>query len=314
MRYLLLLAASASLSACSIFEQPHVYHSGYNISAAGQYDQSADCVSYDPCSAAGGYGVASAASYPQYAQQNVITSPADYSPATSLHIGPGTAVTFGSSQGCSQPCTSGYSQGQAQAYVYDHAVQNIGYQDFGGYPAAYGTTYAGYHHGPFGVPALRGRSNAYNYGNLGGVIYDVDDANYGLIGRIGRAFSPYFAIEGEGSLNLKGQDVSLTNGTNTITGSAGVDYNVAAFALTRLPLTKNISVHSRFGYDYRKFSAEITDGTTTADDSVKLDGFAYGGGAEFAFNPRDAVRLDYTRYENDRRDFDSVSATYVRKF
>jgi hypothetical protein len=318
MRYLLLLAASVSLSACSIFEQPAVHHSGYDVinsghhALSGQYGQSAGCVSFDPCSDAGGYSVASAPSYQFAGHQNVIPAPEGYSPNTSLSIGPGEAVTFGSPGDCAPACSQGYAQDfsqvvYAQGHTHGHGTQYAGQQYGAGAPSAY-------YPAPIGALGLRGLSNSHTYGNLGGVIYDVDDANFGILGRLGYAFNSFFAAEAEGSLNVKNQEGTLTDGTTTLSASSGVDYNIAAFALARLPVTNALSVHARGGYDFRKFDAEITDGTTAISDSVDLDGFAYGVGAQYSVNPRDAIRVDYTRYENDLRNFDSVSATFVRKF
>lgn len=286
MRHFLLLASAASLSACSLFEQPPIYHNGYDVDAlSGAYGQAgggSDCGAYGGshgaafgnCGGAGGYSVASGADYAQNSLQN-------FGPA--------------------QP----YNFNGAPSHKANYQGVNFQGPGFQGPNAAYGQI--------AGLRGLRGRSG-YGYANVGTVIYDIDNANYGLTGRLGYSPTPYFAGEVEGSLNLKHQDIFVTNGSSKVTGTAGVEYNVAAFALARLPINPALSLHARAGFDHRRVDINLDDPSINTKTNDTLDGFAYGIGGEFSLSPQNAVRLDYTRYENDISEFDSISAAYVRKF
>jgi len=174
-----------------------------------------------------------------------------------------------------------------------------------GYGAGYGTR---------NIPALRG-SNYWKpghfYGTLGGVLYDTDIDSYGIEGRIGYNSGRILGAEVEGSFGI-------IDDTRTITAvdlETGVDYNIAAFALARLPISQRLSLHARGGYDFRRLSASGTDVTgVTQELDLNLDGFAYGFGGEYAISPRNGLRLDFTRYDNEFGATESVSASYVRKF
>lgn len=164
---------------------------------------------------------------------------------------------------------------------------------------------------PYGLRGAQNRKPGHFYATLGGVVYDTDLDSYGLEGRIGYDTGRYFGAELEGSIGLNDEEDIV----GAVTIDSGFDYNVAAFALARLPLTESLSVHARGGYDFRKLSLSGTDNLgNTADTSLNLDGFAYGVGGEFALTPRDGLRLDYTRYDTEFGATKAVSASYVRKF
>jgi len=155
-----------------------------------------------------------------------------------------------------------------------------------GYGAGYGTR---------NIPALRGsnyRKPGHFYGTLGGVLYDTDIDSYGIEGRIGYNSGRILGAEVEGSFGI-------IDDTRTITA---VDLETG-------------SLHARGGYDFRRLSASGTDVTgVTQELDLNLDGFAYGFGGEYAISPRNGLRLDFTRYDNEFGATESVSASYVRKF
>jgi len=152
--------------------------------------------------------------------------------------------------------------------------------------------------GAFGaVPALRGRFNqpatspSHFYGNAGINWYDVDTEGFGAQLRTGYQLNRFLGAELEGSVQLN-DDIEL---------GGGLDYTAGAFLVNRTPLTKRIDLVSRVGYAYQNL-----------DGGLDTDGIAYGTGAEYALNPRDGIRLDYTRYEG--LDADSIALSYARKF
>lgn len=181
-----------------------------------------------------------------------------------------------------------------------------GHNNFGA-PKAHGYGYGQPPH----LRGLRGPKRGNFYGTLGGVMYDTDIDSFGLEGRLGYDSGRILGAEIEGSVGLFDEKERISD----VDVKTGFDYNVAAFAVARLPLSHRFSVHARGGYDFRSLSSEGTDdfgGSAQAD--LDLDGFAYGIGAEYALTPRDGLRLDLTSYDNDFGASESVSASYTRKF
>ncbi len=223
-----------------------------------------------------------------------------------------------------------YSQGGAIQNDYAHTVQKqqhyapTDYAHSGpGHSVPSEYTY-GQQQGQYGAPVLRdvsgpgyptglrGRKNpAYLYGTLGGVLYDTDAESYGLEGRLGYHSGRILGAELEGSLGVIEDEENIAG----VSVESKFDYNIAAFALARLPLSERFSVHARGGYDVRRFSVTGTDAAGQGSEGdLDLDGFAYGIGAEYGLSPRNGLRVDYTRYDNDIGAIDSVSASFVRKF
>ena len=213
-----------------------------------------------------------------------------------------------SSAGCAPSAT--YSVSNKPSHNYGHAPHQPSYD-------AYGTQVqnnhanAGYGHSP----KLRGSyghkaSHGYRYGNLGVVNYDEGTDSYGIQARLGYQSSGILGAEVEGSFGVSDNEDVV--GATTV--ESGVDYSVGAFARAKLPLAKGFSVHARGGYHLTGVSADAETAGVTTEFSDDLDGFAYGAGAEYAFSPRSAVRLDYTRYEADNGDMDAISVGYSRKF
>jgi len=275
MRKLTYLLPAVLITGCSLIDQPVKGQEAYN---SGCHSQN--------CAPGQSYSVAN---YGHNAHSNY-----------------GTQAPHQSYQGYAQ---QGYAQGvPAYSTPSNHA-----------YGAAYGNNAPqnAYQGSPtYGAPhGLRGPQNRKPgnfYGTIGGVIYDTDIDSYGLEGRIGYDSGRILGAEVEGSIGIINEDETVGN----VNLTSGFDYNVAAFALARLPLSERFSVHARGGYDFRKLSVSGTDNATgtTVDGDLNLDGFAYGVGGEFALTPRDGLRLDYTRSDNEFGATDSVSASYVRKF
>lgn len=213
-----------------------------------------------------------------------------------------------SDAGCAPSAT--YSVSNKPSYNYGHAPHQPSYDAYGSQiDESYNA--AGYEHSP----KLRGAyghkiRHGYKYGTLGIVNYDEGTDNYGIQARLGYQSSGILGAEVEGSIGIS--DDEDTVGATTI--ESGAEYSVGAFARAKLPLAKGFSIHARGGYHLTGVSAESETAGVTTEVSDDLDGFAYGAGAEYAFSPRSAIRLDYTRYEADNIDLDAISVGYTRKF
>jgi len=155
------------------------------------------------------------------------------------------------------------------------------------------------------------------------VAYDVGDSVYGIQGRAGYNFNPYLGVEAEASFGLIDQNIiSASSGSTTLSADVGVNNSFGAFAVARVPVSKGFSLFARGGYHATNFglnSTSIENGNTVTENiSQSYDGVAYGVGIEVATGLRNAVRLDYTRYQitTDLGDnaSDTVSVSFVQKF
>lgn len=212
----------------------------------------------------------------------------------------------------------GHSNGHG---AHDYSYEQTSYAPQSPSPYAYGT-----HTGSYGSPGghgshnVMGQTDGYFYGTLGAVWYDVDRPYAGLQGRLGYQATPIFGAEIEGSIGVI-NEVSPFNqdlgGGNFLSGEFkdGVDYSAAAFATARIPLSHNISTHARVGYHTTRSFADVDfDSNPDQKTTTTMDGIAYGAGVQMDITPVDAIRADFTRYEGDLDDNDSVSLAYLRRF
>lgn len=128
----------------------------------------------------------------------------------------------------------------------------------------------------------------------------------------GYQFNPYFGLEAEGAIGI--DDDSYSTGANARV-SYGLDYSLGAFGVARYPVTDKVDVFARAGVVHAKFDGKARIGTTTVKLSDKNEWFAGGAGVQFNIDPKNSIRAEYTRYEdNNDLDADVWGASFVRKF
>jgi len=147
------------------------------------------------------------------------------------------------------------------------------------------------------------------YVNLGAEAVEFD--SYNITGRLGYQVTQNFSIEGQGSFGIIDDDVEGFD--------VGVDNSFAAYVRGSLPISEQFSIFAKGGYHFTKFGV---DGNGL-DESLDVDGFAYGAGAEFMFDDVNGLRADVTFLDSNDDDINGVdfsgtaetySITYVRKF
>lgn len=185
---------------------------------------------------------------------------------------------------------------------------------------AYGQSVQG--HPAYGAPAYlgpRGKAKAglrrgYTYGNLGAVAYDVDSELFGGVARLGYQSKSFFGAEVEGTLGFSDDEATILTGAGPIVGTVGVRNSIAAYGVARAPVSKRFNVLGRVGYHNTEFNGDIDLGGTVTEADFSTDGIAYGLGAEYAVSPKTSIRADYTIYDYDGPDADSLSLAIARKF
>ena len=137
---------------------------------------------------------------------------------------------------------------------------------------------------------------------------DFDGVDFDMLNlRGGYDFNEYIGVEGEALIGLGDEEITAGG----ITGDVSMDYILGAYAKAQYPVAEGFKIFGRAGYAYAEAEASAA-GLTLADST---DGFAYGAGAEWAFNGPNAVRVEYTRYEfEDDAEADAFGASYVRRF
>jgi opacity protein-like surface antigen len=132
-----------------------------------------------------------------------------------------------------------------------------------------------------------------------------------ITGRIGARFGRYLGVEGE----LSG---GLGNNTSTIGGDevrTALQTQYAGYVVGFLPVTPQFEVLARVGYGGQQL--HVTDETALVRGDNHYDSLNYGAGAQYFFDPKDAVRFDYTRYDAQAAgepDSDVFSLSWVRRF
>jgi hypothetical protein len=148
------------------------------------------------------------------------------------------------------------------------------------------------------------------YGTIGYAGADTDDANVGAIqGRLGARFGSYLGLEGELGVGVKDDTVDV--------GGTPVDIKLrhqeAIYGVGFVPLTPHFDILGRVGYGHSSIRAE-SGGISVTDGE---DSWNYGAGAQYTFDDRNGVRVDYTRHNfqgSSISDADVWSVAYLRKF
>lgn len=139
------------------------------------------------------------------------------------------------------------------------------------------------------------------------------DATLGaLTARIGYQINRYVGLEAEGGLGVDDGHFATGAGAR---GVYGLDYSVGAFGVARYPVTDRLDVFARAGVVHAKFTGKARIANAVARFGVKDEWLAGGAGAQFNIDEQNAVRGEFTRYEdNDSDDVSAWSLAYVRKF
>lgn len=203
---------------------------------------------------------------------------------------------------------------------YGQPVASMASSSYSVHPQTPYTTNGAYvpssHHGH--SHGLRGKSKGFEphvYGTLGYVNYETGEKLHGTQARLGLQLGKHFGVEAEGSLGISDEDRKITIGAIPINQNLGIKNSVAGFGVVRVPLFSKFSSYGRLGYHRTEIDQEITTGTADPVlSSFAVEGMAYGGGLEYAFNPRTALRVDYTIYDFEGKDSDALAVALSRKF
>jgi hypothetical protein len=124
-----------------------------------------------------------------------------------------------------------------------------------------------------------------------------------FMARAGFDLGPNFAVEAEGAIGLQDDDFTVAGTSYDV----GIDNQVGGFAVAKAPLGP-VDVFGRVGY--ANFSIDDDSPGSTAPDG---SGLAYGGGLNFNILFIRA-RAEYTRYEVDEGEFDSLALSALFNF
>ena len=264
----------------------------------------------NPC----GQAFAPAPSYhpvPQNSCGSPATNPNAYAYGQSVQSQYGNGASYGQGvpYGQSVPYGQNVPYGQTAPYVQNAPYgQNVPYGHGAYVPPSYGAN-------PY---ALRGRSKGFEshaYGTLGAVSYEAGEDLYGAQARLGYQFNKYLGVEAEGSLGFADDTSDVVFNGVPVEQTLGVKNSAAGFGVLRYPLLGKLNGYSRLGYHRTELDRTLTIGTSDPVNSkFSVDGVAYGSGLEYALNPRTSLRLDYTVYDYDGPDADSISLAVSRKF
>ena len=140
-------------------------------------------------------------------------------------------------------------------------------------------------------------------GDVGG-----EDVNIGAVmGRAGFKTNPFFGVEGEVAIGVQEDDFNVL-GTEV---NVGLDSHYGVFAVGWLPVPLVGDLFARVGYADSTIEAEATGIGSLSEDGA---GMAYGAGFQFSQFPFTQLRVEYTRYEPDDGEFDSIGVSALFQF
>ena len=147
-------------------------------------------------------------------------------------------------------------------------------------------------------------------GSLGYTHLDADDGELGAItGRLGYDFTRNFGIEGEASVGVKDEDVTIGG----VDGSLEHEYDAAVYGVAKVPVSENLELFGRVGYGTTSIKADVA-GFTASEDGESIN---YGAGANWFFDGRNGLRAVWTRrdFQDDgAEEVDTYGLSYVRRF
>jgi len=132
----------------------------------------------------------------------------------------------------------------------------------------------------------------------------ADDVDLGaFMARAGFDLGPNLAIEAEGAIGLMDDDFTVAGTSYDVK----IDNEVGGFVVGKIPLAV-VDLFGRVGY--ANFSIDDDSPGSTAPDG---SGLAYGAGINFNILSLRA-RADYTHYEVDKGDLDSLGISALLRF
>ena len=147
-------------------------------------------------------------------------------------------------------------------------------------------------------------------GSVGYTQMDGDDGDLGAVtGRATARFSRYLGVEGEASVGVKDEDITV-GGLN---GKLEHEYDAAAYGVATLPINENLELFGRLGYGTTSIKADVA-GFTAREDGESIN---YGVGANYFFDGRNGIRADITRRDftgDNGGEVDIYGLGYVRRF
>lgn len=148
------------------------------------------------------------------------------------------------------------------------------------------------------------------YGTAGYTHLDGDDADLGAItGRVGARLNPNFAVEGEASVGVRDDDITVAG----VNGSVEHDYDLAAYAVGVLPVSPNLELFGRVGYGTTSIEAKVA-GFSATEDGESIN---YGVGATYFLDGQNGLRADWTRRDftdDNGGELDTYGVSFVRRF
>ncbi len=154
---------------------------------------------------------------------------------------------------------------------------------------------------------------------------------HALTGRVGWQLFPFLSFEAEASFGLDEDgfdfdgdedDFDLDDNDDgdvddviAAPGELGLDYLVGIFARANFPVHDRVDIFARGGYAFVEVDSTVqTLGGNQLIFGGSDNGFAIGGGATYDINRALEFRAEYTRYEFDDAEVNSISASFNLKF
>lgn len=165
-------------------------------------------------------------------------------------------------------------------------------------------------------PAPKEESNIYTYASGGYSLFNGGDVKFSAVTlRGGVMFNPNFGVELEASKGIGTGEVDINNfGISSV--DVGLDYQISAFAIGRIPVGNKSNLFARIGYSSANLTIDVPAFSGSSD--LELKDVIWGLGGEYYFNNHFGVRGEVTGFKAEGKTIDNgldiYSISLVAKF
>ena len=152
------------------------------------------------------------------------------------------------------------------------------------------------------------------YGSLGYAKKEDSNLEAGQV-RLGARFSPYLGVEGEFALGVEPHTISFPS-VPPFSFKTQLRHEVGVYAVGFYPVTPNFDVLARVGYGNSWFKRTAAIPPNVSVFKGDADSLNLGVGAQYLFDGKNGVRVDYLRqnYGDGVKDENGWAVAFTRRF
>jgi hypothetical protein len=152
------------------------------------------------------------------------------------------------------------------------------------------------------------------YGSLGYAKKEDSNLEAGQV-RLGARFSPYLGVEGEFALGTEPNTITFPSVPPLVLKNQ-LRHELAVYGVGFYPVTPNFDVLARVGYGNTWLRRTFATPPVVSVNKFDADSLNLGVGAQYLFDGKNGVRIDYLRqnYGKGLKDENGWAVAFTRRF